>query len=132
MSDMESSDMKQMLGLSIAEQRKNLLRRTLPIAEQTLSVEVEAVVNKYRELFPSINTGTSVQQKQATAEYMKANGKVVTLNSTHEKYPEFRYSFFAAGTSNSVIYCKDEEDLNSKLSDYVDQINAIKANELNN
>lgn len=50
--------------------------------------------------------------------------------SNEEAFGDNKFRFFSKGVDKSYVYCKDEEDLDEKLTRYVERLNASRDNEL--
>ena len=128
---------KQVIGVkgTTAGHESNTVRnKIVPVKMNITGEQIENIISEFNEYFPGVDVVADVHRKEASVEFYKRNGFVRKLNSSHPKYTDpkgpYRFSFKQYGTDGQIIYCKDEDDLNTKLERYVSALNDNRATEL--
>lgn len=105
------------------------MKTLIPSIIDTTAGSTTELLEKHQKLF-NIEGVSSLQVKQfeATTEYYKKYVKNVSSEDSH--YGKYKYFFVKYETNGRREYCKDDEDLNNKLTEYVETVRNKKSNEL--
>lgn len=105
------------------------MKTLIPSIIDTTAGSTTELLEKHQKLF-NIEGVSSLQVKQfeATTEYYKKYVKNVSSEDSH--YGKYKYFFVKYETNGRREYCKDDEDLNNKLAEYVETVRNKKSNEL--
>lgn len=87
--------------------------------------EMRKVRENYQKLMPTTSVDSQVRHFTANIDYYKQKeGFIKYLTKADDEYPEYKMFFYKNGLpGNKKIYCKDEEDRDKKLADYVNELN---------
>ena len=119
-------------GAVSGDEYNNIADNIINVPNHTFSPEMEEVFDEYKQVFPTVEISTTVSRKELKVENYLNDRFVITLSPSDPDYSEeHKYKFFKKGTRDKKpVYAKDIEDLKSKLADYVEQRNSIRANEV--
>lgn len=110
----------------------------VPAKIESSSEESIKTVEKMNEIFPNSDLRSNVQRREASVEYFRKHPEVIQLKKLtpdsplyNEKNGGYRYSFKTNGLPNRrwVNVCSEEE-LQTALEKYVNDLNNIRTNEL--
>jgi hypothetical protein len=119
-------------GAVSGDEYNNIADNIINVPNHTFSPEMEEVFDEYKQVFPTVEISTTVSRKELKVENYLNDRFVITLSPSDPDYSEeHKYKFLKKGTKDKKpVYAKDIEDLKSKLADYVEQRNSIRANEV--